>query len=121
MKLSRTMKWLFFAGAIWSSMLSAQTTVSGTITDAYTQEPLVGVNITVKGSRSGTTTKDDGAYTLNVNLPPPITVVYSYLGYQTEEITIKEENATLDLALQESAMLGEETKCAKQTTPRQTL
>ena len=108
MNLSGTTKWLFFAGAIWSSMLSAQTTVSGTITEAGTREPLMGVNITVKGSTSGTTTEGDGTYSISVNQRPPITVVFSYLGFQTEEITINEENATLDLALQEAAMLGEE-------------
>ncbi len=108
MKLSGTIKWLLFAGATWSSVLSAQTTVSGTITDAGTRQPLMGVNILVQGGTSGTTTEGDGTYTLNVNQSPPFTVVFSYLGYQTEQITITEGNATLDLAMQEAAMLGQE-------------
>lgn len=102
------MCWLLFVSATWSYMLSAQTTVSGTITDADTGETLPGVNISVKGSTTGTTTKEDGSYFLSVNQPPPIIIVFSYLGYQTEEITIDKQNRSLDLALQVAAMLGDE-------------
>jgi outer membrane receptor protein involved in Fe transport len=108
MKLSGLLNWLLFAVVTCSSILTAQTTVSGTITDANTQEPLLGVNISVKGSTTGTTTEFDGTYSLSVDDRPPITLIFSYLGYQTEEITINEENTTFDLALQEAAMLGEE-------------
>jgi outer membrane receptor protein involved in Fe transport len=95
---------LIFAG---TTSLIAQTTVTGTITDGGTQQPLEGVNIAVLGSIQGTTTNSEGKYTLTVNLPPPFTVAFSYLGFHTEEVEIK-ENSTLDIIMIEEALFGQE-------------
>ena len=45
----------------------AQRTITGTVTDAETGEPLIGANILVVGSSTGTITDFDGAYSLNVS------------------------------------------------------
>ena len=47
--------------------LSAQSrTVTGTVTDARSGEPLIGVTVTVKHTTRGMTTDADGVYTLQV-------------------------------------------------------
>jgi len=45
----------------------AQGTVSGTITEASTGNPLPGANVVVKGTSNGTTTDFDGNFNINVN------------------------------------------------------
>lgn len=58
-------------------------TISGTVTDG--QEPLIGVTVQLKGnSKVGTVTDLDGHYTISVNSPGAI-LVYSYVGYETQE------------------------------------
>ncbi len=80
-----------------SSTLLAQFTVSGTVTDAN-DEPLIGVSIVVKNTNIGTITDLDGKYTLNSPKENP-TLVYTYIGYTTEEV--EATTGTLDMLLKE--------------------
>lgn len=80
--------------------------ITGTVTDANTGETLPGVNITVKGTTTGTSTGVNGRYELNV---PSLTdtLVFSYVGYQAQEIPINGRKE-IDVALQPQAISGEE-------------
>ncbi len=91
-----------------SSVLLAQTTVSGTITDEETGEPLIGVNILVKGTVLGTITGVDGSFNLQVQSSPPITLVVSSVGFERQEIEVTQNSMELNLALAEAALLGQE-------------
>ena len=62
--------------------------VSGVITDSN-GEPIIGVNILVKGTVNGTTTDLDGNYTLDV--PSNAVLSISYIGYLTQEIPVKDK------------------------------
>jgi len=87
----------------------AQTTISGQVTDGGTGEPLAGVNIVVKGTVLGTITGTSGGFSLKVKDSPPLTLVFSFISYATQEITITDANTTgLDIQLLEQAMLGNE-------------
>jgi TonB-dependent starch-binding outer membrane protein SusC len=63
-----------------------QTTISGTVTDANTGEPLPGVTIAVKETTRGTITDFDGEYALEVEVGE--TLVYSFVGYTAQEVTV---------------------------------
>ncbi len=61
-------------------------TVSGTITDEENQ-PMAGVNVYIKGTRTGTFSEIDGKYTLTgANIPSDAVVVFSFIGYETVEL-----------------------------------
>lgn len=62
----------------------AENNVSGTVTDEN-GEPLIGVNIQVKGTNQGTATDLDGSFTLE-NVDPNAILIISYIGYLTQEI-----------------------------------
>src|SRR6056297_3192703 len=82
-------------------------TVSGTVYDADSGDPLVGVNITVEGRVIGTSTNNDGEFTLTVNEDPPITLNISIIGYVTRQIEITEENVTdLRIEISEQTIMG---------------
>jgi TonB-linked SusC/RagA family outer membrane protein len=71
--------------------LSAQINVTGTVTDAA-GETMPGVNVTVKGTTTGTVTDMDGKYTINV--PDNTTVlVFSFIGYTAQEFTVGNQTA----------------------------
>ncbi len=91
-----------------SVSLFAQTVVSGTVSDKDTQQPLVGATIAVKGTILGTTSGHDGKFLLTIKQAPPFTLVFSYIGFRTEEVTMTEKNTTYDLAMQAESILGKE-------------
>ncbi len=61
--------------------------VSGTVKDASTSEPLIGVSILVKGTTVGTVTDFDGNYSLQA--PANGALVFSYIGFMPQEIAVK--------------------------------
>lgn len=97
---------VFVLIALFISTISAfsQIKVTGTVLDTK-KEPLIGVNITVKGSRTGTISDFNGIF--NIDVPDRQSVlVFSYIGYKTIERTIpasgqltvilEEETQTID-------------------------
>jgi TonB-linked SusC/RagA family outer membrane protein len=83
-------------------LLTAQTqTVSGKITDTG-GEPLPGAFVSVKGTSNGTVADVDGNYSLR-NVAPEATLVYSYLGYRTQE-TPAGSRTVINIHLQESSV-----------------
>lgn len=99
---------LFLLSCISLTESFAQSTVSGTVKDAESNETLIGVNILVKGKVIGTITDLDGNYSLNVNQEPPFTLVFSMVGYNTQEFEITSQTNTLDVELMEVSILGQE-------------
>lgn len=90
--------------------LMAQTThISGLVVDADSKVELIGVNIIVKGKVLGTTTGLDGTFELNVDVPTPLTLEFSMVGYKTQEITIdKPETTGLKVEMSEEVLMGQE-------------
>ncbi|MCH7410494.1 TonB-dependent receptor [Belliella sp. DSM 111904] len=92
-----------------SAVYAQTTTISGTVTEAGTKETLIGVNIVVKGKVIGTVTDLRGNFNLKVNQAPPLTLVFSMVGFTTQEIEITQDNVSnLQIALEEQFMLGQE-------------
>jgi len=87
-------------GLVWMLALSGHVlaqTVSGRITASENSEPLPGVSVIVKGTTQGTTTNNEGRYTLTLSGANP-TLVFSYIGYVREEIAVNGRR-TIDLSL----------------------
>ena len=79
--------------------LAQQVRVTGTVTDASTREPLIGVTIQVKGTMTGGISQTDGTY--SVNIPEgATTLIFSFVGYETQEIEIN-GRSVIDVVLQE--------------------
>jgi TonB-linked SusC/RagA family outer membrane protein len=78
------------------------TTITGTVVDAVTQQPMAGVSIVVKGTTNGTTTDASGRYTLEIpdQALSEVEVVFSFIGYTS--FTTKVNGRTIiDVILQE--------------------
>jgi iron complex outermembrane receptor protein len=90
-------------------LLAQETTISGTVRDADTEEPLIGVNILVKGQVVGTISDTEGNFSLKLNQPPPLTLVFSMVGYSSQERAITDNNSTsIEVDLSEQTLLGQE-------------
>lgn len=86
----------------------AQTTISGTIIDAKTKEPLIGVSVQVKNKVIGTITDIKGKFELTTSTPLPLSIVISSIGYQGQEINVTAQNTNLNISLEDQSILGQE-------------
>ncbi|CAN5410601.1 TonB-dependent receptor [soil metagenome] len=67
-----------------------QETVTGSVVDAQTGEPLIGVTVIVRGTSIGTTTDMDGMFSLD--LPDDAeALIFSYIGYLRQEVPIDDQ------------------------------
>lgn len=64
--------------------------ISGTVTDSYNGLPIVGVNVVIKGTKTGVATDFDGHYKLKAKKGD--TLVFSYLGYNRKEVKVSHSN-----------------------------
>lgn len=95
---------LAFSLMMFTVAMSAQRTVSGTVTDAG-GEALIGASVLVKGTTTGTITDFDGKYSLSVPADGKV-LVFSYTGFETTEVELGASNV-LDVTLAEGTVLDE--------------
>ena len=88
MKLKLSLLTLFMAFVVQFSF-AQEKTITGTISDE-TGMPLPGVNVVIKGTTSGTQTDFDGNYSISAQVGNVL--VFSYVGYQTQERTVGSAN-----------------------------
>ncbi|QQX75651.1 MULTISPECIES: vWA domain-containing protein [Aequorivita] len=100
------MKTLFtlFTVVLLSLQLHAQiVTISGTVTDD-TSLVLPGANVIIKGTSTGTQTDFNGKYSISAQIGQKL--VFSYVGFETEEVKIKKAGE-INVTLKPSAALDE--------------
>ncbi|MBR2395751.1 MAG: TonB-dependent receptor [Bacteroidaceae bacterium] len=89
---------------ILTAVLAAQSQVvlTGRITDAATDEPLIGAQVVVTSAKgNGTATDLDGNFRLETKVSLPLTLSVEYIGYRTEEIDVYDDSEPIDIQLTE--------------------
>lgn len=74
-----------------NNMKLTEQNIRGKVTDGENGEPLPGVNVLAKGTSTGTVTDIDGSYRLSVG-DEVTTLVFSSIGYVSEEVDINGQN-----------------------------
>jgi CarboxypepD_reg-like domain/TonB-dependent Receptor Plug Domain len=78
---------LWLALAVCGSAFAQGRVVSGKVTAAEDPNGLPGVNVRVKNTQTGTTTDADGNFKVSLSTNDAV-LVFSFIGYQTKEITV---------------------------------
>lgn len=78
-------------------------TVKGVVEDV--EGPIIGANIIEKGTTNGVITDFDGAFSISV--APNATLVFSYIGYDTQEIAVN-GRTTINVTMSEDTQTLEE-------------
>ncbi|CAM1345424.1 TonB-dependent receptor [Tenacibaculum amylolyticum] len=104
-----------------SSLMIAQTTITGTVNDASLGGPLPGADIKVSRKAVGTNTDFDGKFILTVSDTPPFTIVISSLGYQSQTVEITQNNQVVEVALKENATALDEVVVSASRTPERVM
>jgi len=99
--IKKLLKLIFVFCVLGFQNVQAQNTVTGTVTDGNSGIPLAGANVLIKGTSNGTSTDFDGNYSLVVS-DPSATLVYSFIGYTSQEIVVNNQT-TINVALIEDA------------------
>ena len=84
------MKTIFFIIGLMflTSSNSQNISIHGKVLDGTTGQPLPGVTVNLKGTTQGTISGTDGAFTIEIPTDGSI-LVFSFVGYQTQEIKVK--------------------------------
>ncbi|MDE6218488.1 MAG: carboxypeptidase-like regulatory domain-containing protein, partial [Muribaculaceae bacterium] len=85
-------------------MSAQQISIGGTVTDP-TGEPLIGVTVTVPGTHTGATTDIDGNYKIEADSKAKLK--FSYVGYETQEISANGRTEINVVLKEDSKVLGE--------------
>jgi len=90
---------------LFVSGLVAQISFKGTLKDETTGEELIGANVIIKGTTTGTVTDWDGSFAFQAsNATYPVTLVLSYIGYEDKEVIVQNADQDLNLKLGEGAI-----------------
>ncbi|WP_025743937.1 TonB-dependent receptor [Aquimarina pacifica] len=103
---------LLFASAI----ASAQVVINGKVLDDY-DEPIPGVNITLKGTSVSTISNFDGQFTINVP-GYPFTLTAKSIGYDATEVLFSSETEDITVTMSEITFLAELVISASRTPER---
>ncbi len=103
---------LSFFALLASTVMYAQTEISGTVVDA-TGESVIGATVKEKGTSNGTITDFDGNFTIKVN--EGAILVISYIGYQTQEVPAQQG---MKVTLKDDSELLKEVVVTGYTTQR---
>ena len=83
---------------LFPALALAQNTISGTVTDNSSGQPLVGVNVVVEGTSMGAATGSDGSYSVSGVSDGSYTVTATYIGYsdQSQQVTVSGSSTTVN-------------------------
>lgn len=101
---------ILLACFISMTAFAQKTAMTGVVLDTDNQEPLIGVTVMEKGTTNGTMTDIDGRFSISVN--SNATLVFSYVGYTNQEVSVKGEKnivvkmASTSVALDEMVVIG---------------
>lgn len=84
-KMQKSIRFLLLLPLFLLVSIASYSQIKGTVLNE-SSEPLPGVSVSLKGSQTGTATDKDGRYDLDVNTSG--TLVFSFIGYKTQEISI---------------------------------
>ncbi|MBG9376472.1 SusC/RagA family TonB-linked outer membrane protein [Panacibacter sp. DH6] len=83
--------------------LAQEKTVTGKVTDLKDGSPVAGASVLVKGTNTGTQTKEDGSFSLNVPASAT-TIVISHIGFAPQELLIGSAPMKISLVAANSSL-----------------
>jgi hypothetical protein len=88
--------------------LHSQITVKGKVMEAGADEPLTGVNISIRNTTEGAVSDEKGDFELKTHAPPPFILVFSFIGFDRQEIEVTGSVSDLLIEMVERPILGQE-------------
>lgn len=109
---------LFLAQFLSIAAFAQNTTIIGKVKNSATNEEAAAVSVTVKGSTEGTFTDDKGNFKLTTAAKFPVTLLFSSIGYEMQEVVVTSPTQIVDVAFKPSNKLGEEVVVSASRVPQ---
>ena len=107
---------------LFSLQAFAQTvTINGSVRNSDTKEGVPAVSVTIKGTSSGTYTDDKGNFSITTSTKLPLTLVFSSVGFETQEVNVSDAAAALEVDFVSVSTLGQEVVVAAARAPQRIL
>lgn len=87
-------------------LCAQELTITGTVTENNTNDPIPGVNVLIKGTPVGTQTDFDGNYKIKASIGDVLS--FSFIGYESEEIEVKKNSSVINVIMAIEAAALEE-------------
>lgn len=97
--------WFFIVIAF--SPGTAQQLLEGVVMDVSQDIPVEGASVEIKGQNKGTFSAVDGSFSIPVELPLPVKLIVTYLGYELREITIDRLSDNLLVSMVPGITIGQ--------------
>ncbi|HET8864181.1 MAG TPA: TonB-dependent receptor [Gracilimonas sp.] len=98
---------LFTLPLLFTSKIQAQT-ISGTVLDAQSKEPLAGAAVRQMGTSRGVVTEDDGSFEILLSENGDRALLITYLGYKDLEVDLSISNKTGELFMFPKTYIGDD-------------
>jgi outer membrane receptor protein involved in Fe transport len=110
---------LFFV--LVATSVFSQTSLSGNVKNATTSEIVPSVSVEIKGTDAGTFTDDKGNFRITTSRPLPLTLIFSSIGYDPQEIAVSSGIQSLNVELVPGSSLGVEVIVSASRVPQRLL
>lgn len=108
-KMRKFILWFVFLAVLTAQSLHAQDfLVKGKVISHEDNEPLIGVSVLQEGSTNGIVTDIYGNYTLEIKGTVKATLIFSYIGMQSQKHEVSARTGTLNVVLESDAELIDE-------------
>lgn len=108
--------------SFFSIALSAQTiTISGNVRNSINKDVVPAVSITIKGTAAGTFTDEKGNFRITTDQKLPITLIFSSIGYEAQEVSVNDANASINVDFVPSSTMGVEVVISASRVPERIL
>ena len=94
-----TLLMLFFVQSIFAQVK----TVSGTVTEKVSGDPLPGVSVLIEGTSTGGVTDFDGNFSIEINDASGQSLAFSFVGFKTVTVLLTGEDQVVNVTLEEDA------------------
>ncbi len=103
MKVQKLLTTMLLLLALSGFSYAADRTVTGNVTMSRSGDSLPGTQIILKGTFIGTVTNNEGEYSLDIPVDQ-VTLVITFIGFKTQEITLAPGVTTLDIEMEEDIL-----------------
>jgi len=92
----------------FSAFSQSPVTITGNVRHSVTDDRVPAVSVTIKGSSVGTYKDDHGNFRLTTTQQPPFVLVFSSIGFETQEVRVEGAGAPVEIKLRPGSSLGRE-------------
>ena len=110
-----------FMSVFTLAALAQTTTISGNVRNNLNKDVVPAVSVTIKGTTTGTFTDERGNFRLTTDQKLPLTLVFSSIGFEAQEVTVSDAGAAINVDFVPSSTMGVEVVISASRVPERIL